>query len=224
MIKTDVVEPMDYGNMVSESFAYAKEGVWGKWSKWILLIISCIIFPLILGYMMRIFKGTKPAPELEQWGGMFIDGIKLFVVELIYAIPIIIIELLLLGSTYLMYISNPAAIMAALGSIFAGVVVLLIVIIIIELFLATACVRFARTNTLGDAFSFGVIMAHIGKIGWLTYFIALIIMTIIMGVISIILMLIPVVGIVLLFIVLPILVLFEARYLCLLYDRAGTAA
>jgi hypothetical protein len=215
---------MDYGNMVGDSFAYAKEGVWGKWSKWILLVISCIIFPLILGYMMRIFKGTKPSPELEQWGDLFIDGIKLFVVGLIYAIPIIIIELLLLGSTYLMYISNPAAIMSALGSIVAGLVVLLIVAIIIELFVATAYVRFARTNTFGEAFNFGAIMAHIGKIGWLAYFIALLIMVIIVGVISIILMLIPYIGIVLLVIVLPILVMFEARYLCQLYDSAGTAA
>ncbi len=74
---------MDFGKTVGDSFAYAQEGLVGKWAKWVLLIISTIIFPLMLGYMVRILKGTTPAPELEEWGGMFIDGIKLFIVALI---------------------------------------------------------------------------------------------------------------------------------------------
>jgi len=28
---------MDYGNMLGESFSYAKDAVWGKWFQWILL-------------------------------------------------------------------------------------------------------------------------------------------------------------------------------------------
>ncbi len=40
---------MEYGKTVGDSFEYAKEGLVGKWAKWILLIISCIIFPLMHG-------------------------------------------------------------------------------------------------------------------------------------------------------------------------------
>ena len=59
---------MEYGSIIGESIEYAKEAVWEKWTKWILLVVSTIIFPLLLGYVMEIYRGTKPAPELEHWG------------------------------------------------------------------------------------------------------------------------------------------------------------
>nr|WP_320160567.1 DUF4013 domain-containing protein [uncultured Methanoregula sp.] len=222
---------MDFGKLVGDSFGYAKEGLVGKWVTWILLIISCIIFPLIMGYIMRVYRGAASAPELNEWVSMFIDGIKLFVVGLIYAIPIIIIEFVVLGSAFVTAISanaygvtDPGAVMGLIGALLFGIIILAIVSIIIGLIVATAVVRFARTNSFGEAFNFGAIFAHIGKIGFVSYLVALIIMGIIMGVIEVICMMIPYIGMVLLFILLPVLVLFEARYLTLLYDSAGTAA
>ena len=47
--------------MLGDSIEYAKDAVWGKWVRWILLVISTIIFPLILGYMMEVYRGKKPA-------------------------------------------------------------------------------------------------------------------------------------------------------------------
>ncbi len=217
--------------MVGDSFGYAKEGLVGKWAKWILMIISCIIFPLIMGYILRVYRGETPAPELKDWGSMFIDGIKLFIVGLIYAIPIIIIEIVVIGSavvtgamTQAYGNTDPSAILGMIGGVLFGVLILLIVSIIIGLVVATAVVRFARTNSFGEAFNFSAIFAHIGKIGFVSYLIALIIMMIILCIIEVICIMIPVVGMVILFILLPILVLFEARYLTLLYDSAGTAA
>lgn len=216
---------MDYGKMVGDSFAYAKEGLVGKWMKWILLIISCIIFPLIMGYMVRILKGADPSPELEDWGGLFIDGIKLFIVGLIYAIPILILEFLALGTaiTSAMMTGDPSAMMTGLAGFGVILLLLIIVAIVIGLIIATAYVRFARTGSFGEAFNFNAIFAHIGKIGWVTYIIALIIMAIVLGIIEVICMLIPVIGIAILLILLPFLVLFYSRYLTLLYDSAGAA-
>ncbi|MFA4876527.1 MAG: DUF4013 domain-containing protein [Methanoregula sp.] len=217
--------------MVGDSFGYAKDGLVGKWVNWILLIISCIIFPLIMGYIMRVYRGEKTAPELKEWGSMFIDGIKLFIVGLIYAIPVIIIEFVVIGSavvtgvmTQQYGLTDPNAVMGLIGAFLFGLIILLIVSIIIGIFVATAVVRFARTNSFGEAFNFGAIAAHIGKIGFVSYIIALIIMFIIMGIIEVICMMIPVVGMLILIILLPVLVLFEARYLTLLYESAGTAA
>lgn len=216
---------MDYGKMVGDSFAYAKEGLVGKWVKWILLIISCIIFPLILGYMVRIFRGASPSPELENWGAMFIDGIKLFIVGLIYAIPILILEFLALGTALASVMMTGNAAVMTTGLAGAGVIFILFVIvaIVIGLIIATAYVRFARTDRMGEAFNFNAIFAHIGRIGWITYIIALIIMGIIVGIIETICILIPTIGIIILFIILPILVLFYSRYLTLLYESAGSA-
>ena len=54
------VHRMDFGKIVGDSFDYTKEGLEGKWNKWLLLLVSCIIFPLIMGYMMRIYRGGNP--------------------------------------------------------------------------------------------------------------------------------------------------------------------
>src|SRR4030042_4201144 len=106
-----MVNTMDFGKTVGDSFEYAKEGLAGRCSKWLLRLISCIIFPLIMGYMMRIYRGANPSPEPDEWGTMFIDGIKLFVVGIIYALPVIILEIAIIGSAGLalfMTGGNPA--------------------------------------------------------------------------------------------------------------------
>ena len=222
---------MDFGKVVGDSFGYAKDGLVGKWVSWILLIISCIIFPLIMGYMMRIYRGAGTAPELNEWGSMFIDGIKLFVVGLIYMIPVLIIEFVVLGSAFLTGMmaqnyaqADPGAILGLIGAVLFGFIILAIVSIIIGLFLATAVVRFARTNSFGEAFNFSAISAHIGKIGFVPYVIALIFLFIVIGVVEMICMMIPYVGMFILLILLPAIVLFEARYLTLLYESAGPTA
>jgi len=221
---------MGIGQMVGDSFGYAKEGLVGKWSKWILLIISCIIFPLILGYMVRIYRGVTPSPELEKWGEMFIDGLKLFIIGLIYAIPVIIIGIVLFLSTILAVAAamatppvNPNAVMGLIGADIFVFLIFILVIIIIGLITATAWVRFARTNSMGEAFNFGAIFNHIGKIGWGTYIVALIVMGIVIGIIELICQLIPFIGFILLFIIMPVISIFQARYLCMLYDSAGAA-
>jgi hypothetical protein len=44
---------MDYGNMVGDSFAYAKDAVFGKWMQWLLLVIGTIILCIpLLGYTL----------------------------------------------------------------------------------------------------------------------------------------------------------------------------
>jgi len=221
---------MGISQMIGDSFGYAKDGLAGKWGKWILLIISCIIFPLIMGYVMRIYRGVTPSPELDNWGGMFIDGIKLFIVELIYAIPVIIIGVVLLFSTIMAVAAamatppiNPNAV---LGLILADIFVFIIfalVLIIIGIINATAVVRFARTDSFGEAFNFGAIFSHIGRIGLVSYILALIAMGIVVGIIELVCELIPIIGIIILVIIMPLLVMFQARYLSLLYDRAGPA-
>ncbi|MDD1661488.1 MAG: DUF4013 domain-containing protein, partial [Methanomicrobiales archaeon] len=75
---------MDIGRVLNESIEYAKDAVWGKWARWILLIIASIIFPLIMGYELEVYRGKKPAPEPENWGKLFIDGIKLLIIQIIY--------------------------------------------------------------------------------------------------------------------------------------------
>jgi hypothetical protein len=219
---------MDYGSMVGESFEYAKEAVVGKWNKWLMLIIATILLAIpLMGYAMKVLRGEKPAPEVEDWGTLFIDGIKYLIVSLIYALPIIIVWVLVLGASAAAILSgNYSAMMAAFGAMALGVLVMFVLGVIIAVFEVIGIVRFARTGSIGEAFNISAILATINKIGWVPYIIALIILMIVgivVGIIVGILSMIPILGIIIyLCLIAPITLLFM-RYVCLLYDSAGTA-
>ena len=208
---------MDIGQMLNESFAYAKEGLWGKWVNWLLLIISAIIFPLLLGYTMEIMRGKKPAPPLENWGRMFIDGLKLFVVGIIYALPVIILAIVLIGGSVLLFM-NPNALIEGLGTFFIGLIIIIVVAVLISLISTMGNVRLSRTNHMGEAFNFHAIFGHIGRIGWGNYFFALLVMDIIIGVIVLLIALIPVAGGFINLILAPAYSIFTARYITQIYD------
>jgi hypothetical protein len=219
---------MDYGSMVGESFEYAKEAVVGKWNKWIMLIIATILLGLpLMGYAMKILRGEKPAPEVDDWGTLFIDGIKYFIVTLIYAIPLIIIWILVIGASAVAIMSGDAtAMMAAFGAMAIGLLVMLVIGIIIAVFEIIGIVRFARTGSIGEAFNFNAILATIGKLSWVPYIIAIVVLCvagIIFGIIVGILMMIPILGMLIYLCLIPVWALFIARYVCLLYDSAGAA-
>ena len=219
---------MDYGSMVGESFEYAKEAVVGKWNKWLMLIIATILLGIpLMGYAMKVLRGEKPAPEVDEWGTLFIDGIKAWIVSLIYAIPIIIVGFIVAGASAAAFISgNYSAMMAAFGAMALGGLVIFVLGIIIVVFEVIGIVRFARTGSIGEAFNMSAILATINKIGWVPYIIALIVLMIVAIIIAIIagiLMMIPYLGLIIyICLIAPILLLYT-RYICLLYDSAGAA-
>jgi hypothetical protein len=226
---------MDYGIMIGNSFTYVKEGVIDKVNKWLLLIIATLILTIpLMGYIMNVYRGTNPAPEVENWSKLIVDGILLLIVGLIYAIPIFILEFLMIGATVATMQSSPTGMMTSMAGAGLLGILLIIVAIIIAIISPIGIIRFARTAKFGEAFNFGEILATIKKIGWLSYILALIIVAIVVGIPTLILWAIcaalaialPLLGLViaciLFLIVVPILAIFEARYLTQVYESAGT--
>ena len=237
---------MEYGAMLDDTFAYAKESIWGRTNRWLTLIVCMIIFPLILGYIVRIYRGVIPAPEPDQWGTMFVDGLKLLVVEIIYASPVILLVILafmpLLGTIFTSgLLTNDFSSMTdsqaehwlashpEFFSSFGIMVILLLCAIIlgisITLFSFLGAVRFARSGSIAEAFNFSAILSHIRRIGWLNYLFALIVISVIgfiFGMILNIFSLIPVIGEITGFIILIVLyvpfIVFTSRYVALVYD------
>jgi hypothetical protein len=216
---------MDYGNMVGDSFAYAKESVMGKWVKWILLIIATVLLMLpLMGYALKILRGESPAPEVEDWGTLFIDGIKYAIIMFIWMIPVMIAYGVVFGVMLVSAMSgDETAAMAGMGLFFIGMIVVAILSIIIGLFSLIGIVRFARTGSIGEAFNFSAIRATIAKIGWIPYIIALIVLGVCGAILEIVLgiLMVLIIGWLLLPFVIPVWVIFVARYTCLLYDSAG---
>ncbi|MDD3070982.1 MAG: DUF4013 domain-containing protein [Methanoculleus horonobensis] len=220
--------------LLSESFGYAKDAIWGRWIRWLLLLVSTIIFPFMYGYTVRVMSGTKPAPELEGWIGLFIDGIKLIVITIVYSIPLMVLTVL----PFLMYFIPVSATVTPAGSgteplispdlaIFVALAIFVIFIlaaIIIGILSTFAAVRFARTGKMREAFRVGTLIRHVGKIGWIRCFVALLVMGIVVAIAQFVLMLIPVLGLILLLLLTPGFIIFSARYVALLYESAPASA
>jgi hypothetical protein len=217
---------MDYGNMVGDSFEYAKEAVVGKWNQWIMLIIATILLGIPLaGYSLKVLRGEKPAPEVTDWSTLFIDGIKYIIVAIIYMIPAMIVLFLVAGASVLGAMSgDPTAILAAAGGIVIGLLLFMVIALITAVFAIIGVVRFARTGSIGEAFNFSAILGTIGKIGWVPYIIALVVFivaAIIYGIIVSIIQMIPILGLLIYLCLIAPWTLFTARYVCQLYDSAG---
>jgi len=252
---------MDFGSMLDDSFAYAREGVWEKWRRWVFLILCMIIFPLILGYMVRIYRGEKPAPELSDLGTLFVDGLKLLLVHIIYFLPVILLVILafvpmvstLLTSGLLSqdfgsmsdyqterWLSSHPELLSAAGLMVLLLLIAIVLAIIISVFSFLGVVRFARTRSISEAFNFSAILAQIGRIGWVNYILALVVITIIgfiFGMVLNIFSFIPVIGGFIGILVMTVLyvpfILFSARFSALVYEAgeekspqlsSGTAA
>jgi len=57
---------MDYKNALMDAAQFTHDTVWGNWKRWILLVIWTIIFPLLGGYIMDIFRGSTIPPECND--------------------------------------------------------------------------------------------------------------------------------------------------------------
>lgn len=226
---------MEYGKMLGDSVEYAREAVWGKWTRWVLLIVSSIIFPLILGYVMEIYRGTRPAPELEHWGKLFIDGLKMIAAWIIYMLPVIAVLLAFGGWAFFSamqqaamsgdpdyFASNPELIMPLIGTFLVGLFIALVLAIIISIIANIGIIRMARKERFGEAFNFSGIFGTIGKIGWGSYILALIVLFFVMVVFVFILALImgiPYIGWLIYLVLLPPISIFQARYLAQIYNE-----
>ena len=222
---------MGIGDNLGESFAYAKEALVGKWVRWILMVIISVI-PIVNfimnGYMIRVMRGITPAPELEDYVQLFIDGLLYTIIGFIWMIPAFIIGMLLIGGSVFALAAAPnTANVAAVAGMGVGILVTIIIAIICSLFATIGIVRFARTEKVGEAFAFGEIKDKIGEIGWANYIIALIMLGIVMFIVvfllSILSIIIPFLGWIILFAAVPFLNIFSARFISNLYDSAETA-
>lgn len=197
---------MRISNTLSESWGFAQEALFGKWVRWIMLVISSIIFPVMYGYTVRIMRGNHPVYEEESFFGLFIDGIKLCVINFVYMIIPMLVLFATIGYAIVGVISSGKeitidSILPIVGGFLTGLVIFILFAIIFGLVGIIGSVRFARTGSMGEAFAVGEIISTIGKIGWIHYIVSLIslmvvifILVAVITIIELILCIIPIIG------------------------------
>ncbi len=183
---------MEIGEIVSDSVKYPTS----DWTKIIILAVILII-PIVnfigIGYVIRIIKSTLASlddlPDFDEVGELFIDGLKVFVVGIVYAIPIwiisaiigVIISLILPTSTTTYVDTTSTALFATMMVSYAALIVAAIIVGLIEI---VAILNLAYYDgDLGAAFRFSEILNYISTIGWGKYIITYIVIALICAVI-----------------------------------------
>jgi hypothetical protein len=240
---------MDFAEILGDAFAYTREGVFGNTNRWLKLILAIICLGLPFnGYIMRVYRGAQPAPDVDQWGTLFVDGLKLLVVGIVYAIPLLILWVFIYGNLFLAIFSGSIdeTAMAAFAPNLLLMLLFYLVEIAVAVILPVAYIRFARTGTFSDAFNFSAIIETIGKIGWLNYIVALVLVSLVIGIPVFILVFGIILvagatllllnagfagllffiglGILLILVLSPLFGVFQARYMTRVYDSAAPAA
>ncbi len=214
---------MDVGNNLRQSFDYTKKLFDDLGQLLVLIIIS--IIPLVnfimLGYVMQVAKetpGSTHPPKLTNYGALFIEGLKVVVVGIIY----MIIPAILLGVSVLPLLFSPyVPIIGALTIILAILGIVLAFFISIILYMAI--VNMAKYGSISKAFAINEILGMIKRVGWGNYIlwiIALFIIMVIVGAIGAI----PVVGWLISLILAPAVATFTLRSAALVYSEGTTGA
>jgi len=194
------------------------------WDRVAALVVLMLLASFLLsGYIVRIYRGGATPPAFDRWAGMFLDGIKLCIVWLIWMLPALIVTLVAfvflfgavamgghspagLGLIGLMLVLMLAALVLVLGAVILGTI---------------GAIRFARTGSVMEGLNFHEIVRTIERIGWWDYIITLIILiafALIFAIVTGILNLVPFIGWVLVLIAAPPLTVLCARFVSLVYD------
>jgi hypothetical protein len=197
-------------------------------------IIALVVIGILLGffasgYVIRVYRGTKPAPDFENWGDLFLDGFRMFIVTFLWMLPVIVVIVAVAAIAAAVFVSSMSGSSAGILLIVLGLIALLVAVIvavIVILFATMGVIRFARTGSIREGIRFSKIREHIAMIGWGKYIIALVVLFVVNIIFMLIILipsLIPVVGNIVSLIVSPLIMVFTARYYTLVYDLAGEA-
>ena len=140
-------------------------------------ILSFLIIPLfmVLGYGYRVIQvsingminGDDKLPDFSDLIGMFVDGLKVFLVKFVYLlIPIVIFMLFAVGSVGLTNIND----FAGNTTMMIGLVVSIVLAIFFYLLSLVSIAYMAENNgSIKAAFDFKGIYNVICSIGWLRF-------------------------------------------------------
>lgn len=219
---------MKLNENLTDSFNYTKL-LFNDLGKLVILAILDVI-PIVnfmvLGYLVNVMKQSKDQnqlPALENYGDLFVQGLKM----LIAIVVLMIIPLVLAAPALIMLIVSQMGISEWIGPLFELVVVLPLFYIGLALAFFIGCitamgiVNMAKNdNNISKMFAFNEILAIIGKIGWGSYIIWLAVLFIGSIVVSAVLGNIPIIGWLLGLLVSPIIGIFMARSASLVYMEA----
>ncbi|ELZ77352.1 hypothetical protein C455_13485 [Haloferax larsenii JCM 13917] len=142
----------------------------------VLAVLSVLVIPLFIlqGYFVRAMqaaaRGDEAAPSFTDWGGLFVDGLKLFVVTFVWSLvsflPIVAFSAVLgVGSVFVTEATSaPGAAPSSAGGLGLGILGLVGgllvfgIVLIVGLLIPAAGVNFAINGSLRSGFDVQTIL------------------------------------------------------------------
>ncbi len=129
----------------------------------------------VFGYCARLVRNVaagaaRPLPEWDDWGNDFGEGLKLFLIVVIYYAPILLIFLIGMGGGALLGAiaddTGAEAAAAVAGGMFSvGMCLLYGLALAVAVILPSALTLAVMRHSFGAAFDFSAIFAYIGQNG-----------------------------------------------------------
>jgi hypothetical protein len=156
---------------IGKSFTYMFED-----ESWIMKIVIggiLLFIPIVnfmgLGYMVEALKRTAdgmdiPLPEWDDFGGKFMKGLMLFVIALIYTIPIWLVACLMWGLMFVAGASDSDTLANLVGLLSTCSMCLYFIwMIVVCIMTPAALIRYAVTGEFMSAFRFGELFSFIKR-------------------------------------------------------------
>ncbi len=194
----------------------------------VLVVVSLISLLVLSGYACAVYRGPRGPPPVEDLVGLALHGVRVLLVSVLFLVPVLAV-LLFFGGIGVMGIlasgqsQDMSALLSSLATLGLGMLLAVIVWVVVGLVSSIAIVRCARTGDLREAFNLEAIVLHIGRIGWVNYIVALLVLWIVLGCAYAAIGIfggLPVVGWVMGVVIGTAVFIFAARYLSFVFDSA----
>lgn len=128
----------------------------------IFVFLSFLFLPafLVYGYVVRVIERTESGqttpPVFDDWGDLFVDGIKAWLVGIVYMlVPIVVAALTIGGALVSLAVDGNVGLTA--GGLLFGLAISAVLTLLFGYIAVAAVVNFAREQRFGAAFDFGVL-------------------------------------------------------------------
>lgn len=194
----------------------------------VLVAVSLAAALMLEGYAYRVYRRPRSPPGLEDPAALALSGVRILVVSVAYLLPVLAVLLIFGGIGVAGILASAqsqdmAALLSAIATLGFGVLLAVIVWVVVGLVSSLALVRCARRDGVREAFNFAAILEHIGRIGWVNYIVALLLLWIVLGIAYVAVGIfsgLPLIGWIAGIVIGPAALVFAARYLSLVYDSA----
>ena len=136
----------------------------------IVLCIIPIVNFLAVGYQLfcakTALKKDYKLPEWQNWGDLFVKGLLSLIIGVIYAIPLMIVAMFVIGTAIFAYFNQGMeSIMTLITTAGIGMIIFLIIALLTFYIIPMAIVSYVNNFNFSEAFNFGIVFkkAFTGK-------------------------------------------------------------